>query len=254
MGGDLVHHIQQQVAALAAELRTIKRHEHRLRSAQQRQWRLHGEALHVVLIVSVMAHGASEPLVPYVRGVGRRSQWPEKSDDEIGDLIVACFVAADVQDIVDLSDECAPSDPDAMRAALSILREWRVSLWTEAHNRQRGVAVPTSTVLAEFEKERLLMAAEVRPRPMGTSAEPAARKRAQRWRLKWGGRFAKIKAREVVPLPLLREKAARCRRREGHEWGGVSGRGMTKRRLGTRPASRPKPNNINSCGNASLRK
>ncbi len=205
--------LRAERAALVAQLRKVRRHEDRARSAQQRQWRLRGEVLHVVLIVSVMAHGASEPLVPYLRGVGRRCHWPEQSDDEIGELIAACFVSADVQDIVDLSDEGAPSDPDAMRAALAIMREWRVSLWTEAHSRQRGVAVPTSTVLAEFERERLLMAAEVRPRTMGTSAEPAARKRAQRWRQKWGGRFAKLQAREVVPLPLLREKAARRRRR-----------------------------------------
>ena len=146
--------LRAQRAALADQNRQLSRRERRENQAQQRQWRLREDVRRVVLIVLVLAHGASAPLVPYLQGVGRRSHWPEKSEDEIDELALDLFLDADVDWVTELSDEGAPADPVAMRTALCIVSEWRVAVWTEAQNRQRGAAPSTSMVLAEFERHR----------------------------------------------------------------------------------------------------
>ena len=220
--------LRAQRAALADQNRQLSRRERRENQAQQRQWRLREDVRRVVLIVLVLAHGASAPLVPYLQGVGRRSHWPEKSEDEIDELALDLFLDADVDWVTELSDEGAPADPVAMRTALCIVSEWRVAVWTEAQNRQRGAAPSTSMVLAEFERHRAQFPEAVRPRRMGASADPAARKRVSRWRYRWGGRYGQIRAREVVPLPLLQAKAARLRR--GELVGGVVKVVLPKRR------------------------
>ena len=155
---------------------------------------------------SCLPKGVVDPGIVFLRQQGLVRQWVAKTYTELEAIVLDAFIAADRADIEALCNTDAPRDAVAMATAVGRTEEWRAAEWARTSN-HKGVASGTSSALDYFEQRRLDLPDSVRPGPWGTTAAGASRKKAARWRKRWGGRFARLCPCEVVPPVVMRQKA-----------------------------------------------
>ena len=214
-------------------------------AAAGRAWQLTDSLLRVVLIAHTLADGMVDPSVVFLTRKGREHHWPDRSEEDIADLVYTAYAHADINDVAALVDMDNPTDEAALSTAVSYVEQWRAVVWSKAQNRL-GVAPSTGAVVDHLEERRGRLPASVRPTSWGSSAIASSRKRVSRWRRRWGGRIATIRVREEVPVEDMREKAWRTsgphRRRRRHH-----------RRRSTPPTRAPRPSPTAAHPHAQLR-
>ena len=194
------------IAELGKQVRRAKAKAKAAACTAARAWVLTGTVLRTVLIAYLLADGVPYPAVVFLKGKGRQFGWPDKTDEEAEALIDTVFLAADPWEVVALASPDDAPDQAALQRAVDIVHEWRMSLWTLEQNK-KSVSPPTAVVLAQFEALRLQQPVGLRPTARGSSGLAWSRKFASRWRKRFNGRSGQMKAREVVPVEILREKA-----------------------------------------------
>ena len=139
--------LQGQLDARLSALRgDIKRAQAKARAkakAQARVWDLGVALARVAVLIYWLADGVPDPAVVYLRQRGRQHHWPEKSDEELEDLLEQVFDRMPDAEILALADAESPLDEAALKAASRYGLQWRLRLWTLAQNR-KGVAVPAA--------------------------------------------------------------------------------------------------------------
>ena len=175
-------------------------------SASAREWLLTESMVRVVTIIYMLTEGVPDPGVVFLKQQGLVHHWSAKTDDELEAIVVNAFIVADRDDITALCDMDTPRDAASLATAVRFVEEWRVVAWSVTSNR-KGVTPLTSSTLDHFEQRRMELPELVRPDPWGTTASGVSRKKATRWRKRWGGRFARLSTREVVPVADMRQKA-----------------------------------------------
>ena len=194
---------------LREELADAGRHAKRAKrqaASAERVWKLVGGVLKVVLIIHTLADGVVDPSVVFLTRKGREHGWPDRTDEELANLVCAAYGDAALDEIVALADMDAPTDAPALSMAVDYVEQWRVVVWARAQNRL-GIAPGGSDVLRQAEQRRSRLPVSARPSPWGLVGSAASRKRLSRWRGRWGGRVSTLRAREEVPLADMREKA-----------------------------------------------
>ena len=83
------------------------------------------------------------------------------------------------------------------------MREWAATL-----NVAEGNAPRTAAVLKRCDAYRATCTGSALPPRRGTIASGAARMWAARWRLRWGGVYGRLRARDEPPLDEMRQKVA----------------------------------------------
>ena len=216
MGESRVDGLRLQKACLDAalletrqEMRRARQRQKAANKAKESAWRLPASVQHTVLIVFVLADYTKEPALQFLKASARRRRWPEKSDEDLDNLVDELFLEADVHEVAALTDEDNPSDAPAMQVAAEYLQQWRLVAWTRQLNVQKGVAPSTDALLQKAEENRDKTPAAARPSGKGTSAEARARMWARRLRLRWAGRLGRIRVREDLTVQQMREKAFR---------------------------------------------
>lgn len=208
--------LQRRRELLDASLREVrveaKRVKQKSKDAKKREasaWRLSTSMHHTVLIIYFLAGNDAEPAVKFLTVSGRKRRWPLQEEDALQVMVEELFSQADADYLARLANLEDPLDAVAMKDALAYVEEWRLFSWAQKLNSDLGVAPSTDCVLRRFEENRMQVPEEVRRRAVGSVAENRARQWARRWRRRWGGRHGSIKAREVVPLPEMLDKAYR---------------------------------------------
>ena len=207
---DLRCRLRNVNAALAARRAEIRRTTASEKGKQRRRadaWGLGSVVLQTALIVYATAGYVAEPAVVFLRNSGRKRHWPPMEDGELASLVEECFLQTDVATLTALTDPDKPSNAAAYSAATKYVEEWRLVTWTADLNRSQGVAPPTSAVLQRREEMVRPDAGERDTALRLTAASASARVWAHRWRRRWGGRHARIRARDDVPTAELRDKA-----------------------------------------------
>lgn len=190
-------------AAVTTEAKRLRRRIRDSQAAAERHWVLNEHLRIRALLVYTLAECSVEPAVVYVSSEAARRGWPVRTEAEIARMVEDLFLAADDDEIESFHDQATPSDPDAMRAALAWVEQWRLRPWAESNNRL-GIHPDTRLAIETYEARRAALPADLRPRLwLGT---PGARKRGTRWRERWGGRDGSLRPRDVAPLPQLRER------------------------------------------------
>ena len=193
-------------AHVARETKRLKKNAGRRTKTVARQWVLTDSMVCVTVMCTVLADGEPDPGVVFLRAQGRQQRWPEKSDSDLAILVLDQFLASDVADLASLCDPETTPDADALARSTRLVEDWRVSVWTTTGNR-KGVTPSTSSVIDEFERRRALLPEEQRPPCWGISSRGASRKKATRWRARFGGRMGVLRPSEDVPVEEMREKA-----------------------------------------------
>ena len=211
---DAVADLQRQKRAIDAalavnrqELKKARWRQKDARRAEESIWRLNAFVSDVALIIYVLTGYFLEPAIRFLRSVGQKRRWPQKSEDELGLLVEQVFSAVDPDDIAALTDTAAPSKPAALRAAMKWVQEWGLVAWTRRLNEDKGVAPSTQAVLEKAEEIRPGLPEAARPAAQGTSAEARSRMWLRRWRSRWGGKLARIRLREDLSKQDMAEKA-----------------------------------------------
>ena len=174
--------------------------------AKARQWEMSGIVGNSVLCMYWLA-GVVDPAVKYLRSVARQRAWPQKSDGDLSDIVAACFVDADVDTLLQLTNPDAPLDENAAKLAACYVRQWKLHVWALDLNVVKRVAPTTAAVLRECENLRASLIAVAHPPSRLCVSSASARKWATRWRIRWGGRFAKIRVHDQPQLPEMHAKA-----------------------------------------------
>ena len=194
-------------AALAENKRSTRALEQAEERRQARAWRFTPWLRNVILILYFLTNHAKEPVIKYLATVARRRKWPPLSDGEIVRRVDDLYLEVDMGELTALADAENPADASAMKEASRVCEEWRLAMWVERLNLERGVAPPIGMVLERYEETRGHLPEAARPPYRGVPAEAAARMWARRWRLWWGGRHGSVPAREDTPLEEKRNKA-----------------------------------------------
>ena len=167
-------------------------------AATARAWVLPEAVRRPVVIMCHLADSNAEAAVNYLGACGRQRHWPQKTVDELSELAHDVYNSTELDEINALSDGAAPLDPQAYAVAAKRVHEWRVRTWARDLNVARGVAPSSGEMLQRAEEVRLTFPEASRPAARGTVREVAGRKWVERLRLRWGGRYAAIRAREPV--------------------------------------------------------
>ena len=108
---DFVADLQRQKraidAAIAVNRQELKRARWRQKDARRAEasvWRLTAFVSDVVLIIYVLTGYFLEPAIRFLRSVGQKRRWPQKSEDELGLIVEQVFSAVDPDDIAALTD------------------------------------------------------------------------------------------------------------------------------------------------------
>ena len=95
---DAVADLQRQKraidAALAVNRQELKRARWRQKDARRAEasvWRLTAFVSDIVLIIYVLTGYFLEPAIRFLRSVGQKHRWPQKSEDELGLIESKCF-------------------------------------------------------------------------------------------------------------------------------------------------------------------
>jgi hypothetical protein len=209
--------LNRALAEVRAATKHAKQREKDAKRKAANAWTLPTTLLHTLLIIYSLTGYAVEPCLKFLANSGRKRSWPEKTDEELETMLGDKFLSANLDDLLQLCSEEDPTDPGAMKAALVYVEEWRAVVWTRNLNLQHGLAPSTASVLGHLERNRLRLPAAVRPRSKGNCAQNNARKWIHDWRHRWGGRYSRIKVREDIPLPEMRQKVSRKKEHECDE-------------------------------------
>ena len=174
-------------------------------AAQAREWRLTEEMLEIVLICFSLAGGVADAAVVYLTLEAQRHRWAPKTDNELVLIVADAFLGADRAHIASLCDFDNPYDSGALKRGVALVEEWHSQAWALGQNK-KGVAVCSASVLDHFEERRAMLPDSLKPPAWGTVAPAVARKRLSRWRKRWGGRIAKLRPQDIMPVDELRSK------------------------------------------------
>ena len=193
---------------MQSEAKRLKKNAARTAAAAARQWSLTERMVRVVLMCTLLADGVPDPGVVFLRGQGRRRPtWPYKSDEELAIMVLDRFLTTDVAGVISMCDQATTPDSGALVESTRLVEEWRVSAWAAAAN-HKGASLATSSVFDEFERRRAALPEELRPPCWGSSSSGASRKKATRWRARFGGRMGVLRPTEIVPADEMKRKAS----------------------------------------------
>ena len=198
--------LDEELAKARREAKRVKLQVKDTKKRAEAFWKLSGFLLHASLIIYALAGYVAEPAVNFLRSSGRQRHWPDKSDEELEVMVENAFMQVDVEELARLADREDPSEPAAMKKAVSLVEQWRAAVWVRNLNSEQGVAPSTRSVLLRLEEQRESLPEGARPASIGTSEQAKARMWCRRFRVRWGGRHARIRLREDVSLTELREK------------------------------------------------
>ena len=132
------------VQAASREIGNAIARQKKRERAQAQQWQVNGELKHVVLAICERSGGYAEPCVPYLEKEARRRHWPDKSIDDMLNILRA------LANSVDDDDRASAPALAVLRTAWNFVLQWRVAVWCLSMNVERGIAVSTAAIVDEF--------------------------------------------------------------------------------------------------------
>ena len=167
---------------------------------------LRGRLLDETLLVYLETDCNADAAADLLARKARQYHWPARSSAEIATLVSDAFLSTDLDYLAALCDLEAPSNEPALRFAVDYAQQYSLAEWAKVQN-LKGVAPPTQAVVTEWEKRRMAVPESARPPTWGACGSAATRKKASRWRERFGGRFGKLPVREDVPQESMIAKA-----------------------------------------------
>ena len=187
--------VQKKLSEARRDLRNMLRKQR----ARMLQLSPSGKVLRTALAVYVLAGYEAAPAVQYLSEMFANRGWPAPSRNALETLVEDAFLAASPAELAHLCDTVAPLSDEVFKSAARVVEEWRLAVWTARLNREVGLAPPTSMCAARHAQCINPYPEHVRPQALGSGTSAGGRKRAARWRVRWGGRIGATSARDDMP-------------------------------------------------------
>ena len=207
---ELLSHQEALDKSIAEKQKQIKREKQKAKDQKKsagQKWQLTDWLKKVTMIIYMLAAFRAAPAIKFLELTARKRKWPEKSTEELQQLVEHVFLEVDVAWLAHASDLEEPEDPAATKEAIKWVEEWRVFEHVKDLNQRLGLAPSTEQVLQKLEENRLQIPLPLRPAPRGATAEVKARMSAKRWRGRWGARHGRLGLAEDISLAEKRDKA-----------------------------------------------
>ena len=190
------------------EVRAALKKAKTIAAAAIKRMTLCGKARATALSIYMIANQELEPVIVYLRGIGRQRHWDEIAcgDDVLTCCITDLFMQAADEELVSLLDPTLTPFPQALKKAHSVVHAWRATEWTAMQN-ARGHQPSSVVVHIHAERQRLLVPEELRPRRWGDAGTDRSRQMLRRLRIKYGGRFGQLPAAPDISREDMRSKA-----------------------------------------------
>ena len=197
-----------ELAELGRAAKRSRRSARAAAAALDRTWKLTGSERRVALGLYMMADAVAEPVVLYLKQIGRQRHWPDRADDDVERLIVNEYLRADMCELLALTDEAHPLDAGALAQALRRLAEWSVVTWTRCQN-DKGIC-PSSIALMDQLRQRRpdFLKRRADSRPLPASGGGGARKHVARLRVRYGAHMGRMRPREELPIATMQAKVS----------------------------------------------
>ena len=225
--------LREELTSLGAAQKKARRSAAGEAARVAREWVLTGRLRSTAPIIYVWSGFDPKPVAVFLRGkgrqygwakkarVGRQYAWVEKTRAELLELVDNEFLQIDFDELSALCDEASPSDAPAAKEAAACVAQWRTVAWSRSQTAARHVLPHTDKLMVQYESVRASFPECSRPRLW--LGAPGARKRGTRLRERWSGRCGVGRPREVLPVPVLQEKAGRIGYVSGSIFGGGGG-------------------------------
>ena len=106
--------VEAELSGVRKQAKRAKEKAKAVTAAASRAWRLSESVLNTILIACVLADGAVDPSVVYLRQRGLQFGWPAKTDDELAAMVDDALLAADPDLVVALTDADFTPDKKAL--------------------------------------------------------------------------------------------------------------------------------------------
>jgi hypothetical protein len=199
--------LSTDLAAANSEIRKERQKAKDRAKAAKKHWQLTPWLQKVAMVIYMLAAYRAAPAIRFLKVTARKRRWPERSDEDLEELVGSLFLEWDVEVLVHISDLEDPEDPVAAAEALKYVEEWRAFEYVKDLNQRLGLAPSTEDVLQQLEQNRLQIPIGLRPVTRGVAAEVKARMWARRWRARWGARHGKLRILDDIPFAEIQSKA-----------------------------------------------
>ena len=184
---------QRSGAGLKRLRQEVRREQNQISSI----WYFNPYVVAVLLLLYYLGNYSSVFSVAYVQCLAKKKKWPERSDEEILDVVQRLFLSVDATTFAELtSDEASEvyTYRRAQQAARKFKAEYEAVIWTKDANARKGLAPGSDVILF-----RLVRASEQEPADLTSplchflDATSSGRVYMHRWRKQYGGRYGSVR-------------------------------------------------------------
>ena len=171
-----------------------------------RDWVLKDDIKAVVICTYILADMNLEPVVMYLRGIGRMWHFSDLDDDNLALLATDIFSHASDHDLNAYTDPAVTPFPESLVKAHSLAHTWRAKHWSFGHNRN-GHKLASSVIHMHAERELKEIPLTVRPASWGTPGTNRSKMLFARMRKKYNGRYGQLPVSCELTTEAMRAKA-----------------------------------------------
>ena len=182
------------------------------RKKEKKQWLFPPFAMNVLLILYYLANYHSVVAVSYAQKLARKTKWDVLDDEQVAHIVEEMFLAVDLDHfvmLIDVSNDTPHHIEAAMRIAVKFKAEFDAAQWTKRNNTAKGIAPPSSVILAKIIENRIASPLHIDPPPEYLHNDSSTgRTYMWRWRKQWGGRYGGIRALNDISAEASKEKVS----------------------------------------------
>ena len=179
--------VDEERAQLRVDMKLCKQQS----AALARDWVLKEDMRAIAICIYILAKQELEPLVAYLKGVGRMWHFSNLEDDELAFFAVDLVSHASDYEMHAFTNPALTPFPESLVKAHSLVHAWRAKAWTSKQNLDgHNLASPVIHMHAERELKRIPPA--VRPDSWGPPSTNRSKMVMARLRRKYNGRFGQL--------------------------------------------------------------
>ena len=179
--------VDEELAQLRKDMKACKKES----DALARDWVLKDDTRAIVICTYILAEMELEPVVAYLRGVGRMLHFSKLNDDGIALFAIHVFSNASDVEVNTFTNPALTAFPESLKKAQSLVHTWRAKHWTFEKN-QDGHNLASSVIHMHAERELKKIPPSVRPESWGGPSTNRSKMLMARLRAKYNGRYGQL--------------------------------------------------------------
>ena len=190
--------VDEELAELRKAMKVCKK--------ESRDWVLKDSTRAIVISTYILSDMNLEPVVEYLRGIGRMWHFSDLDDEGLALFALDIFSHASDHELSVFADPVATPFPESLVKAQSLVHTWRAKQWAAEHNRD-GHKVASAVIHLHAERELTKIPTAVRPESWGAPGTNRSKMLFARMRKTYHGRYGQLPVCCELTSQDMRSKA-----------------------------------------------